>query len=70
MSIAKYSCQETPLINTITEAAELVGAIDHPHLRTMIDCSAAGLTETCSVPALIERWLQATLAAESMRTIP
>ena len=49
--------KETTLVNTIAEAAELVRSIDHPNLRTMIDCSAAGLTETDPVPALIDRWL-------------
>ncbi|MBV5332529.1 sugar phosphate isomerase/epimerase, partial [bacterium] len=52
--IEPLSRQETQLINT---AADVVRAINHPNLRTMIDCSAAGLTETESVPALIDRWL-------------
>lgn len=55
--------RETALINTLAEAADLVRAIDHPNLRTMIDCSAAGLTESESVPALIERWLPTGLIA-------
>jgi D-psicose/D-tagatose/L-ribulose 3-epimerase len=55
--------QETALINTIAEAAELVRSIDHPNLRTMIDCSAAGLTETDTVPSLIDRWLPTGLIA-------
>jgi D-psicose/D-tagatose/L-ribulose 3-epimerase len=55
--------RETALVNTVAEAADLVRAINHPNLRTMIDCSAAGLTETCSVPALIERWLPTGLIA-------
>jgi D-psicose/D-tagatose/L-ribulose 3-epimerase len=54
---------ETPLVNTVAEAAELVAAIDHPSLRTMIDCSAAGSTETSSVPELIDRWLPTGLVA-------
>jgi D-psicose/D-tagatose/L-ribulose 3-epimerase len=48
---------ETALINTVAEAAEVVRAVDHPALRTMIDCSAAGATETQSLPELIETWL-------------
>jgi D-psicose/D-tagatose/L-ribulose 3-epimerase len=55
--------QETALVNTIAEATELVRAIDHPHLRTMIDCSAAGLTETDTIPSLIDRWLPTGLIA-------
>jgi D-psicose/D-tagatose/L-ribulose 3-epimerase len=61
--IEPLSRQETALINTIAEAVELVRAIDHPNLRTMIDCSAAGLTETDSIPALIARWLPTGLIA-------
>jgi D-psicose/D-tagatose/L-ribulose 3-epimerase len=55
--------RETALINTVAEAAELVRSIDHPNLRTMIDCSAAGLTESESIPSLIERWLPTGLIA-------
>ena len=51
------------MLNTVAEAAELVRAIDHPHLRTMIDCSAAGLTEADDIPALIDRWLPTGLIA-------
>jgi D-psicose/D-tagatose/L-ribulose 3-epimerase len=61
--IEPLSRRETALVNTVAEAAELVRAINHPNLRTMIDCSAAGLTETCSVSALIERWLPTGLIA-------
>ena len=61
--IEPLSRQETSLVNTLAEAVELVRAIDHPHLRTMIDCSAAGLTETCSIPSLIDRWLPTGLMA-------
>jgi D-psicose/D-tagatose/L-ribulose 3-epimerase len=61
--IEPLSPQETALVNTIAEAAELVRSIDHPNLRTMIDCSAAGLTETDSIPSLIERWLPTGLIA-------
>jgi len=55
--IEPLSSHETPLVNTVAQAAALVRAVDHPHLRTMIDCSAAGLSETQSVPDLIDRWL-------------
>jgi sugar phosphate isomerase/epimerase len=61
--IEPLSRKETSVINTIAEAAELVRAIDHPNLRTMIDCSAAGLTETDSIPSLIDRWLPTGLIA-------
>ena len=55
--------RETALVNTVAEAAALVEAIGHPHLRTMIDCSAAGSTETATLPELIERWLPTGLIA-------
>lgn len=51
------SAHETPVINTVAQAAALVRVVDHPNLRTMIDCSAAGLGESESVPELIDRWL-------------
>jgi sugar phosphate isomerase/epimerase len=61
--IEPLSQRETSLVNTIAEAAELVRSIDHPNLRTMIDCSAAGQTEAEPVPALIDRWLPTGLIA-------
>jgi sugar phosphate isomerase/epimerase len=48
---------ETALVNTVAEAAALVREIDRPSLRTMIDTSAAGASETQSVPELIDQWL-------------
>jgi sugar phosphate isomerase/epimerase len=61
--IEPLSPRETALINTVAQAAELVRSIDHPNLRTMIDCSAAGLTETDPIPSLIDRWLPTGLIA-------
>ena len=55
--IEPLSRNETVLVNTVAEAAEIVRAIDRPSLRTMIDCSAAGLSESISVPDLIARWM-------------
>ena len=51
------SAHETPVVNTIAQAAALVRAVGHPKLRTMIDCSAAGLGESEPVADLIDRWL-------------
>jgi D-psicose/D-tagatose/L-ribulose 3-epimerase len=48
---------ETPLINTVEQAAAIVRAIDSPALRTMIDTCAAGQAETQPIPDLIDRWL-------------
>lgn len=57
------SRHETDVVNTVAEAAEIVRDIGHPALRTMIDCSAAGLTEAESVPDLIRRWMPTGLVA-------
>ena len=54
---------QTAFINTVEEAAAIVQAIDSPNMRTMIDCSAAGQTETERVDALIRRWLPTGLIA-------
>ena len=48
---------ETALVNTVAEPASLVREIGRSSLRTMIDTSAAGATETQSVPELIDEWL-------------
>ncbi len=55
--IEPLSRNETVLVNTVAEAAEIVRAVGSPALRTMIDCSAAGQSETISLPALIDEWL-------------
>ena len=55
--IEPLSRNETLLVNTVAEAAEIVRAVDRRSLRTMIDCSAAGLSESVSVPELIDAWL-------------
>jgi len=55
--IEPLSRQETPLINTVAEAADIVRQVGSRGLRTMIDCSAAGLTEIQPVPQLIRQWV-------------
>lgn len=61
--IEPLSADQTPLINTVAEAAAIVRAIDNPHLRTMIDASSAGLAEAEGVDALIRRWMPTGLIA-------
>jgi D-psicose/D-tagatose/L-ribulose 3-epimerase len=61
--IEPLSPSETELVNTVAQAAEIVREIDRPALRTMIDCSAAGASETQSVPDLIDTWLPTGLVA-------
>jgi D-psicose/D-tagatose/L-ribulose 3-epimerase len=55
--IEPLSRQQTRFVNTVEEAAAIVRAIGSPALRTMIDCSAAGQTETLPVADLIRRWV-------------
>jgi D-psicose/D-tagatose/L-ribulose 3-epimerase len=55
--IEPLSSDQTPLINTLEEAARMVQSINNPHVRTMLDCSAAGRMEKEPLPALVERWL-------------
>ena len=61
--IEPLSRKETTLINTVEEAAALVRQVDHASLRTMIDCSAAGQTESEPVDQLIDRWMPSGLIA-------
>ena len=59
--IEPLSRNQTPFINTVAEAAEIVREIGSPAVKTMIDCSSAALTENESVPDLIRRWLPSGL---------
>jgi D-psicose/D-tagatose/L-ribulose 3-epimerase len=61
--IEPLSPHETDFLTSFDEAAAMVRAIDHPALRTMIDTSAAALSEHESVPALIARALPTGLVA-------
>jgi sugar phosphate isomerase/epimerase len=54
---------EANFVNTVAEAAAIVTQIGSPAIRTMIDCSAAALTETQSVPDLIRQWVPTGLIA-------
>jgi sugar phosphate isomerase/epimerase len=55
--VEPLGADQTPLINTLEEAAALVKAIGSRNLRTMLDCSSAGRMETAPLPALVDRWL-------------
>ncbi len=52
---------ETPFLNRVEEAAEVVEAIDSPNFRTMIDTSAAGQAEGVAVAELIRNWVPSGL---------
>lgn len=55
--------RETDFVNTVGEAAAIVQRIGSPGLRTMIDTSAAALSEAAPVADLVERWLPTGLVA-------
>ncbi|MEP3049722.1 MAG: sugar phosphate isomerase/epimerase family protein [Roseibium sp.] len=51
------SRNETVFLNTLEEGADLVERVGSPAFRTMIDTSAAGLTEDTPVAELIRKWV-------------
>jgi D-psicose/D-tagatose/L-ribulose 3-epimerase len=55
--IEALSSEQTPLINTLEEAARIVAEIGNPALKTMLDCSAAGRMEKEPLGPLADRWL-------------
>jgi D-psicose/D-tagatose/L-ribulose 3-epimerase len=55
--------RETDFVNTVAEAAAIVRRIDSPGLRTMIDTSAAALSESDPVADVVARWLPQGLIA-------
>jgi len=55
--IEALSAEQTPLINTLEEAARIVKEINSPSVRSMLDCSAAGRMEKQPLAALVDRWL-------------
>lgn len=48
---------EADFVNRVDEAVEIVEQIGSPAFKTMIDTSAAGLSDTAPVPALIRTWV-------------
>jgi D-psicose/D-tagatose/L-ribulose 3-epimerase len=55
--IEPLSSEQTPLINTLEEAAQLVAEISSPSVRSMLDCSSAGRMEKEPLHTLVDRWL-------------
>ena len=55
--IEPLSSEQTPLINTLDEAAGMVEQIGSPAVRSMLDCSSAGRMEKAPLPALVDRWV-------------
>jgi len=61
--IEPLSKDQTPIVNTLEEAAQIVAQIGSPAVRTMLDTSSAGLSETLPLADLIDRWLPTGLVA-------
>lgn len=61
--IEPLAADQTPLINTLQEAAQIVDAIGSPAVRSMLDCSAAGRMEKEPLAVLVERWVPKGLIA-------
>jgi sugar phosphate isomerase/epimerase len=61
--IEPLSSEQTPLINTLEESAQLVAEIANPAVKTMLDCSSAGRMEKEPLGALADRWLPKGLIA-------
>jgi sugar phosphate isomerase/epimerase len=53
----------TGFVNSVEQAAAIVRSINSPGLRTMLDCSAAGLSESEPIPAILQKWLPSGLIA-------
>lgn len=51
------SRKETSVVNTVAEAAAIVGRIGSPHLRTMLDASAAAQSEVAPIADVLDRHL-------------
>ena len=61
--IEPLSSEQTPLINTLEEAAQMVREIASPAVKSMLDCSSAGRMEKEPLARLVERWLPQGLIA-------
>jgi D-psicose/D-tagatose/L-ribulose 3-epimerase len=53
----------TGFVNTVEQAVAIVRSIGNPGLRTMLDCSAAGLSEAEPIPTMLQKWLPSGLIA-------
>ena len=54
--IEPLSADQTPVVNTLAQAVAVLQSVNHPHLRTMLDTSSAGLAESVPLPELIDQW--------------
>ncbi|WP_119420358.1 sugar phosphate isomerase/epimerase family protein [Desertibaculum subflavum] len=61
--IEPLAASETAFVNWVQEAVTIVQRIGNPHLRTMVDASAAAQTEREPVADLLARWLPTGMIA-------
>jgi sugar phosphate isomerase/epimerase len=54
--IEPLSADQTPLINTLSQASAIVQAVNYPALKTMLDTSSAGLAEAVPIADLIDQY--------------
>lgn len=57
------SVKSTGFINTVEQAVKVVRDINSPGLSTMLDCSAAGHSETNPIPDVLKKWIPSGLIA-------
>lgn len=57
------SVKSTGFINTVEQAAKVIRDINSPGLGTMLDCSAAGHSETEPIPDVLKKWIPTGLIA-------
>lgn len=57
------SVKSTGFVNTVEQAAKVVRDINSPGLLTMLDCSAAGHSETQPIPDVLKQWIPTGLIA-------
>lgn len=57
------SHKNTGFVNTMAQAVDIVRSINSPGLKTMLDCSAAGTSETKSIPEVLREWIPSGLVA-------
>ncbi len=61
--VEPLGAEQTPLVNTLEEAAGIVAAIGNPALKSMLDCSSAGRMEKEPLSQLAGRWLPGGIIA-------
>ncbi len=61
--VEPLSSVQTPLVNTLDEAAQIVAAVGNQALKSMLDCSSAGQMEQEGLDQLVDRWLPQGLIA-------